>query len=190
MNRFKDNVMLKLMEMLPNRILSIKLSRNNPIRNPSAIQLDPNLLDPLFIQIEMRPVESLKLCAGFVRRSMKCTPMGNWNNGTTLDSILKDSGISLNQAQISGFPGAKSGADAQPATSQTPIQPMPSIPVSQFLYDTLVRGPGVSTTSGLEGKSGKYRNYVGFDSPYVTQNNKYYLKYMGIRRHLNMKYFN
>ncbi|KAJ8441089.1 hypothetical protein Cgig2_000350 [Carnegiea gigantea] len=47
----------------------------------------------------------------------------------------------------------KYSEDAQPTTPQTPIQPMPSVPVSQFLYDTLVRGPGVSTTSGLQDES-------------------------------------
>ncbi|KAJ8430732.1 LOW QUALITY PROTEIN: hypothetical protein Cgig2_001305 [Carnegiea gigantea] len=136
MNWFKINMMLKLMEMLSNRILSIKLSRNNLIRNPSAIQLDPNLQDPLFIQIEMRSVVikenrnrhlgcetslqkfpfqmcqgSLKLCAGFTKYKMHT----GWGTGTMArhletHGILKDSGISLNQAQISGFPGAKPGA--------------------------------------------------------------------------------
>jgi len=46
----------------------------------------------------------------------------------------------------------KYSEDAQPSTPQTPTQPMPSIPVSQFLYDALVRGPGISTTIGPEGR--------------------------------------
>ncbi|KAJ8429685.1 hypothetical protein Cgig2_004484 [Carnegiea gigantea] len=139
MNRFKVNIMSKLMEMLPNRIPSIKLSRNNPIRNPSAIQVDPNLQDPLFIQIEMRLIVtkengnihlgcgtslqrfpfqmcqgSLKIVCGVCKTEYEMHT--GWGIGTitrhleTYD-ILKDSGISLNQAQIFGFPGPKLDAE-------------------------------------------------------------------------------
>ena len=46
----------------------------------------------------------------------------------------------------------KYSEDAQPATPRTPTQPMPFVLVSQFLYNMLMRGPGVSTTSGPEGR--------------------------------------
>ena len=42
------------------------------------------------------------------------------------------------------------------------------VPVSQFLYDTLVRGLGVSTTSGPEGRYAKlneYLHYSGYAQP-------------------------
>jgi len=45
---------------------------------------------------------------------------------------------------------------------------MPFVLVSQFLYDTLVRGPGVSTTSCPEGRYvelNKYLHYSGYARP-------------------------
>jgi len=50
--------------------------------------------------------------------------------------------------------------DAQSATPQIPTQPMPSVPVSQFLYDKLVRGPEVSTTLDPEGRYAELNEYL------------------------------
>ncbi|KAJ8443811.1 hypothetical protein Cgig2_017292 [Carnegiea gigantea] len=181
-----------------------------------------------------------------------------WGIGTMarhLEShdILKDSGISLNQAQIFGFPGEKSGASMYVVLDEKPFVMGESQAFNYFMHNsiqptyhavsrgalkkminscfadtysellnylTAFKGRGFLphqvqknhhvaalqmklsmmmtdvllylpySTFSCPGKLDKYKNYVGFDSPYVTQNNKYSLKYMGIRRYLNMKYFN
>ncbi|KAJ8419340.1 hypothetical protein Cgig2_025583 [Carnegiea gigantea] len=188
-----------------------------------------------------------------------CRESGTIARHLETHSILKDYGISLNQAQIFGFQGQKPAQftttgispglmryktrvsnyvqcyyqkldvpydvsrimndnnnllqflydkyseDAQPATPQTATQPMPSVPVSQLLYDTLVRGPGVYTTSGLkdqprpEDDEDEIDQFVQLSfssgSELMMSDVLLYLPYStssraAIRRHLNMKYFN
>jgi len=77
-----------------------------------------------------------------------------------LDVPYDVSGIMNDSNNLLQFLYDKYSEDAQPATPQTPSQPMPSVPVSQFLYDTLVRGPGVSTTSGPEGRYAELNEYL------------------------------
>ena len=54
----------------------------------------------------------------------------------------------------------KYSEDAQPPTPPTPTQSMTYVPMSQFLYDTLVRGPGVSTASGPKGRYAELNEYL------------------------------
>ena len=54
----------------------------------------------------------------------------------------------------------KYSKDAQPAIPQTPTQPMRSVPLSKFLYDTLVRGLGISTISGPEVRYAELNEYL------------------------------
>ena len=54
----------------------------------------------------------------------------------------------------------KYSEDVQPSSPQPPTQAKSYVPMSQFLYDILVRGPRISTESGPKARYAELNEYL------------------------------